>query len=200
MAERKRKTKDPCENCHLHRERCICPLIPRLDLRTRVTLVIHFRELRRTSNSGTLALKALSNSALFVRGQGERLDLAPALDPAYRNVLFYPAEDAMELNAEFMALDPRPVNLIVPDGNWRQASKVAVRHPELASLPRVKISRVNAAKYHLRKETTPEGMSTLEAIARALGVTESEATGERMLDLYQAKLKATLIGRGIVPA
>lgn len=199
MVERKRKTKDPCENCFLHRERCICALIPSLDLRTRVTLVIHFRELRRTSNSGTLALKALSNSALFVRGLGERLDLNRALDSAYRNVLFYPAEDAIELNAAFIRLDPRPVNLIVPDGNWRQASKVAIRHPELAALPRVKISRVNDAKYHLRKETTPEGMSTLEAIARALGVTESEATGKRMLELYQAKLKATLIGRGIVP-
>jgi DTW domain-containing protein YfiP len=164
-------------------------------------LVIHHRELKRTTNSGRLATEALVNSELRVRGQREQtLDLSDLVGGGYQSLLFFPSEDAVELTTEFIAsrraLDPRPFQLIVPDGNWRQASKVASRHPELASLPRVKISDANTATKHLRVEHKAEGMSTLEAIARAFRILESEATGVALLELYQLKLRQTLKGRG----
>jgi DTW domain-containing protein YfiP len=196
MSERKRKTKNPCGGCGLHLERCICAAIPRLDLRTRVALVVHAKELKRTSNSGALALRALVNQEMCVRGLG-LLDLSSLLRPEYHSVLFYPADGAVELTREFVASVDRPIQLIVPDGNWRQASKVAIRHPELAHLTRVKISAPNTARFHLRREHSPEGMSTLEAIARAIGVIEGEEAGAALLRLYQAKLRATMEGRGI---
>ena len=88
-----------------------------------------------------------------------------------------------------------PVNLIVPDGNWRQASKVHRRHPELGALPRVKLSQPNVGTDHLRTEHFLEGHSTLEAIAMAFEVLESEAVGLALTALYRAKLAATLAGR-----
>jgi DTW domain-containing protein len=198
MGERKRKTKNPCAGCKLHVERCICAAIPRLSLRTRVALVVHAKELKRTTNSGSIAVRALVNSETFVRGRGRGpLDLSSILVGEYRSLLFYPDEDAVELTAEFVASDSRPIQLIVPDGNWRQASKVSIRHPELSGLPRVKISAPNTALHHLRKENSAEGMSTLEAISRALRVIEGEAAFVPLFALYQAKLKATLEGRGI---
>jgi DTW domain-containing protein YfiP len=39
-------------------------------------------------------------------------------------LLFYPSEDAVELDKELVAQDQKPIQLIVPDGTWRQASKV----------------------------------------------------------------------------
>lgn len=194
--ERKRKTVAPCEVCRMHLERCICAAIPRLELRTKLALVIHAKEVKRTSNTGLLAAHALMNSQVFVRGLAP-LDLSSALTPDYRSLLFYPCDEAIELTREFVAADPRPIQLMVPDGNWRQASKVAIRHPELAPLPRVKISALNTAVHHLRREHTPEGMSTLEAIARALRVIEGEDVFAALYRLYQAKLTATLEGRGI---
>lgn len=196
-----RKTQDPCPRCGLHRDRCLCAQIPRLETATRLCLVIHHRELKRTTNSGRLATEALVNSELRVRGQREQtLDLSDLVGGGYQSLLFFPSEDAVELTTEFIAsrraLDPRPFQLIVPDGNWRQASKVASRHPELASLPRVKISDANTATKHLRVEHKAEGMSTLEAIARAFRILESEATGVALLELYQLKLVQTLKGRG----
>lgn len=199
MTERLRKTKAPCAGCGLNLSLCICEFIPRLKLRTRVTLVVHAKELKRTTNTGRLAIASLVNSAIRVRGLGrEGVDLSDLLDPAYRSVLFYPSEEAVELDSEFVAGLDRPLHLIVPDGNWRQAGKVAVRHPELVGIPRVKITARNTAEHHLRREHTEFGMSTIEAIARALSIVEGAGAVVPLLRLYQEKLRATLRGRGVV--
>ena len=196
---RKRKTKLPCLRCGLNPVLCICGLIPELRLATRVLLVVHAKELKRTTNSGRLALEALPNSVLKIRGViGENLDLTPELQNEFQSLLFYPSEDAVELDKDFMKTIKGPVQLIVPDGNWRQASKVAIRHSELKDIPRVKITVPNTARHHLRAESTAYGMSTLEAIAKALGIIEGPQAEAALMVLYCAKLAATLKGRGII--
>lgn len=193
-----RKTQDPCENCFLHRDRCLCDFIPRLETKTKISLVIHAKELRRTTNTGLLATKALVNSQILVRGTDNgRLDLSELLNPMYRPILFFPAEGAEELNLDFVDQSELPIHLIVPDGNWRQASKVHHRHPELKDIPRVMIKFPNTATQHLRAESTPEGMATLQAIAHALGVIEGEFVKQKLLELYHLKLERTLLGRGV---
>ncbi|MGZ3775156.1 MAG: tRNA-uridine aminocarboxypropyltransferase [Pseudobdellovibrionaceae bacterium] len=194
---RKRKTKDPCPVCFLNRSLCICELFPQLDLKTRVCLVIHAKELKRTTNTGRLALKCLPNSEMRVRGDTkETLDLSNLLRSDYRTLLFYPSNEAVELNQAYVDLDPRPIQLIVPDGNWRQASKVHYRHHELKNIPRVMIKTPNPSKLHLRAESTPEGMATLQAIAHALGIIEGANVKDSLLRVYDAKLERTLQGRG----
>lgn len=195
--DRKRKTKDPCPECFLNRQLCICALFPRLNLKTRVCLVVHAKELKRTTNTGRLAIKSLINSEMRVRGETkESLDLSDLLVPEYRTLLFYPSEDALELNEALVKQDPRPIQLIVPDGNWRQASKVHYRHHELKEVPRVMIKTPNSSQHHMRAENTAEGMATLQAIAQALGIIEGDAAKKPLLDLYNAKLERTLQGRG----
>lgn len=82
--QRKRKTKTPCSGCGLHPQRCLCELIPKLNLKTRLCLVIHSRELKRTTNTGQLAIQSLENSIMRVRGkEGESLDLSSDLKEEY---------------------------------------------------------------------------------------------------------------------
>jgi DTW domain-containing protein YfiP len=196
--DRKRKTKDPCPVCFLNKSRCVCAFIPKLTLKTRLCLVVHAKELKRTTNTGRLAVTALTNSEMRIRGvEDSPVDLSDLLVPEYRTVLFYPSENALELNQEFVNSDPRPIQLIVPDGNWRQASKVHYRHHELADVPRVMIKEANKSEHHMRAETTAEGMATLQAIAEAFGIIEGAEAKKALLDLYEAKLKATLEGRSI---
>lgn len=203
MIQRKRKTKDPCLTCYLHKSRCICQYILPLQLKTKILLIIHHKELKKSTNTGRLALKSLTNSEMKVRGVlGEdRLNLSSVLDKnAYQTFLFYPAVDAKELNDTFMREYHlkycQPIQLIVPDGTWRQASKVHYRHPELADLPRLKISTPNTALRHIRKESTPAGMATMEAIACALGFIEGAQVQEHLMNIYLKKLEQTLRGRG----
>lgn len=165
-----------------------------------VTLLIHAKELKRTTNTGTLALHALVNSDLFVRGVKPVLGVDPPvlshrLLQGYQPLLFFPADEATELTEAFARTLKMPVQLLVPDGNWRQASKVHSRHPELANVPRVKISTPNLGQLHLRAEHTVEGMATLEAIARAVGILESRVAETALLALYREKLERTTIGR-----
>ncbi len=195
---RKRKTLDPCSRCFLHKERCICSQIPRLDLKTKLSLIIHHRELKRTTNTGRLAVEALVNSEMHIRGkENEALDLSPILSNEYETYVLYPADDAVDLEN----LKPfKPVQLIVSDGNWRQAGKLHRRQSELKDIPRIKISQKNLSTENLRREHFMEGFSTLEAIAIAIGHFEGEAVKGQLMALYQAKLQATLAGRGLKPS
>lgn len=195
---RQRKPQKPCGECFLHIERCICSYLPSLDLRTRVALIIHTKELKRTTNTGRLAVKALINSEMRIRGEKkETLDLSDILSPHYRTLLFYPSEDARELTLSLVKESPLPIQLIVPDGSWRQASKVHYRHHELKNITRVKITAPNLNPYHMRAENNEYAMATLEAIAFALGVIEGPEVQKILLDFYQKKLEGTLSGRGI---
>lgn len=176
---------------------CICSQIPQLTLTTHLSLVIHKNELKRTSNTGQLALRALVNSKMHVVGEiNQQFQLEDILLSDHQNLLFYPSDESVELNEAFLSSIKKPIHLIVPDGNWRQASKVHYRNKHLENLPRVKIDLVNTGTQFLRTESKPIGMATLEAIAHALGIIEGDTVKSQLLNLYQIKLQNTLIARG----
>jgi DTW domain-containing protein YfiP len=161
--------------------------------------VVHHRELTRSSNTGLLALRALVNSEMRVRGEKkDALDLSDLLTSLYRTFLFYPSPDAVELDRELVSQEPTPIQLIVPDGTWRQARKVHYRHPELKNVQRVKISTPNTAVFQLRAQHKPERMGTLQAIAQGLGVIEGDLVEAQLMKLYHVKVERTLIGRGFL--
>src|SRR5512144_214293 len=86
------KAKERCSACGASLTLCMCAEVPRLELRTKIALVIHHRELSRSSNTGLLALQSLVNSEVRIRGEGrETLDLSDLLSPDYRTLLFFPS-------------------------------------------------------------------------------------------------------------
>ncbi len=199
MNIRQRKTKDPCQVCFLHKDFCICDQIPKLSVKTRLSLVVHYKELKRTSNTGRLAVTALTNSELRIRGleQEEATDLSDLISSDYQSLFLYPSEDSTLLTNDFVKNFTKPIRLIVPDGNWRQAGKVHIRHQELKSVPRVRVTTLNKATQFLRKEHVEGGMATLEAIAVAFGAIEGAEVERALTDLYQLKLQRTLQARGV---
>ena len=159
---------------------------------------MHHRELTRRSNTGLLAVRALANSELRIRGEErEALDLGDLLTPLYRTFLFFPCRDAVELDAALVTRAQGPIQLIVPDGTWRQARKIHTRHLELKDVPRVKIGAPNNSTFQLRTQSSPERMATLQAIARGLGVIEGAQVEAELMKLYYTKIERTLLGRGI---
>lgn len=204
---RTRKTKNPCLGCGLHLNLCVCGLISRIEVETRLTLIIHHRELKRTTNTGQLALKSLVNSEMVIRGKPDTaLDFNQILSDDYYPILLFPSDDATLLTNSYVhdlkKIHQKPIQLIVPDGNWRQASKIHYRYKEISHLPRVVVNKPKDSDIgivgNLRAETTENGMATLQAIAEAFGVLENENVKKQLNDLFLAKLKNTLIGRGKV--
>ena len=199
--KRQQTLSERCETCGASATACLCDVVPRIDLRTKVCLVIHHRELSRSSNTGLLAIRALVNSEVRVRGEHrEALDLQDLLTKQYRSFLFYPSADAIELNQALVMREATPIQLLVPDGTWRQARKIHSRHPELRELPRVKISTPNNSIFQLRAQSKPERMATLQAIAHGLGIIEGDRVRVQLMKLYEAKIERTLRGRGILLA
>ncbi len=186
----------------MHSSLCVCALVPTLHTRTRLVLVIHRAEDRKPTNTGRLALLAMPNSAMVLRGGlrlEERTD-ALSLDDTTRPLFLFPHEDAVPLRTlARVEGDDRPVTLIVPDGNWRQASKVRNRVAGLRNVPCVSLPVGAPSTYRLRTEAHAFGLATLEAIARALRVLEGDAgpdVEKALLQLFQTMVERTLWSRG----
>jgi DTW domain-containing protein len=187
-----------CRRCRLQEVLCLCALIPRIETRTRLVLVIHRLEERKPTNSGQLAALCLPNSEVCVRG----IAGAPAPqfthDPATQPLLLYPDASATPL-ASF-AGSARPITLIVPDGTWRQASKVRQRMPGLADVPCVSLPKDAPTSYRLRAEFHEGRLATLEAVARALEILEGTHVRAALEELFRIMVARTLWMRGVVRA
>jgi DTW domain-containing protein YfiP len=180
----------------MHTALCLCAEVPQLELATRVVLIMHHREVSKTTATGPLALQALPGSSLCVHGEQDALlDLSAEHVPGRRVMLLFPREDAKPLTPELLAQDPRPVTLLVPDGNWRQASRAAKRIPGLAQAECVVLAPGPPTRYRLRQEPKEGGLATFEAIARALGVLESVAVQQQLEALFERMVAATLSTR-----
>lgn len=181
----------------MHETLCICGLIPTLETRTRLALLIHHRESSKPTNTGQLATRCIPRSTIESIGIPGRPAVLPRIEPDEQPLLLYPAADAVAI--ETYATCERPVVLIVPDGTWRQAHKMRRRIPGLASVPCVILPEAGATQYRLRSEHHAGGLATFEAIARALGVLESErgpAIEAALMSLFHVMVARTLWLRG----
>jgi DTW domain-containing protein YfiP len=180
---------------------CICDLFPRprLETRTRLVLIIHRYEDRKPTNTGRLAAECLANSEVIVRGHESQPTPPFTCEPGRQPLLLFPHEGAPPLSE--LATDPRPVTLIVPDGNWRQASRVRQRVGGLRDVPCVSLPAGAPSRYRLRAEAHDTGLATIEAIARALGLLEGD-NGPRVRDtlalVFAAMVDRTLWSRGML--
>ena len=111
-----------CAVCRLHATLCICALVPRLRTRTRLVLLVHYREARKPSNTGQLAARCVERGSVEIFGKRGQVLEAPVLGDDEVPLLLFPDDDAVPISQH--AASDKPIALFVPDGNWRQASKV----------------------------------------------------------------------------
>lgn len=188
-----------CESCRLHRSLCLCALVPRVPTRTRVLLIQHQLELRKTTNTGALAARCLPNSAVVVRGgpppSPETVALWTSTSTA---VLLFPHTDAQPLERWRACADP--VTLVVPDGTWPQATRARQRLPGLDRLPCASLPAQSVSGYRLRHASHPGRLSTLEAIARALAILEAPAVAAPLEWIFRVMVDRTLWTNGRLSA
>jgi len=214
-----------CGQCRLFQHHCLCGLLPRVETRTRVVVVLHQLEDHKTSNTGRLAHRCLPNSEIVFRGDPERARLAHLARQAGRaGHAAPPAEPSTEPPGEAPASPrwpewtahgdpvllfphpdavplerwrdhPRPLTLIVPDGTWGQGQRVRHRTPGLASVPCAAISRAEPSNYRLRTASDPRRLATLEAIAEALGILEGDEPRRQLLAIFDVMVQRSLRAR-----
>jgi DTW domain-containing protein YfiP len=170
-----------CPRCVMRIDLCLCKEFPNLETKTRLVLLMHFKELSSFSNTGRLGVLSLRNSIHLLRGSPQKPYTSEDLCPdGYEGMVLYPSEDAEVLTPDFVKSLKKPASLVVPDGNWRQAAKMPIRDPLLKNFRRVKLELLKPSQYLLRHEPKSFGLATLEAIARAFGVLENSQVQESL--------------------
>lgn len=189
--------KPRCSRCRLHLELCICGLAPEFDLSTKAVVIMHYAEERRKSNSGRLVRLVLKNSEIFLRGSKDG-PAAPGPSEKYPNPLvLFPGTGSQELNAGFLATMPRPITLILADGNWNQAGHMIKREALMKEAIKVHLPPGAPTRYRLRNAQETEGrICTFEALSRALGIIEGPKVEQKLSEFFYLWVSRSLKMRG----
>ncbi len=184
----------------MHKSLCICADVPSIAVTSRLCLVMHRDEMRKTTNTGRLAARCLAGSEVLVHGREDVQTIAPWQQSGGSDIvgglLLFPCDEAEALGPHH--LDNGPVRLVVPDGTWRQATKMTRRIPWMATLPRVSLPEGRETTYRLRSEPKEGGLATLEAIARAFAVLEGPEVEEQLYEIFRRMVDRTLYSRGLL--
>lgn len=184
---------------------------------TRVLVVTHAYEKTQVSHTGHLLPSLLPRAEqLWWARRHVAPDLNHLMAPGARAALLFPDPEArcllpeghgegragvgarMDAGADAGGA-PGALTLVVPDGTWRQARRLAHRNPVLAALPRVTLPDLGPARWTVRRSARPGGLCTLEAVARALGVLHGEAARALVEEVLVAHDRAIWAARGLAP-
>ncbi len=180
-----------CRRCLRPTGFCLCEALPPIPSRVRVVILQHPREARLAICTAWLTRLALPSSELHrgVRFEQDARVREVAADPGA--ALLFPGDGAVPAAAR--ADDP-PRLLIAVDGTWHQATKILQANPALAALPRISVEPDRPGGYgDLRREPEPHCLSTLEAVALALGALERDpARFEPMREAFRRMVEQQL--------
>jgi DTW domain-containing protein YfiP len=144
-------------------------------------MVRHWNERVRTTNSGRWAALALTRCEIVDHGvPGAPLD--PARIPVEGAAVLFPSPGGLPF--------PLPETLVVLDATWAQARRMLQRIPALRALPRLPVPGTVAER--LREPPVAGGMSTIEALARAL-----DLLGDREASVELDRTWALALERGL---
>lgn len=176
-----------CLRCWVLLRFCACDVLQPVPAKTPFLVVRHARESPKSTNSVRWACLVLPRcEVLDYRSRAEAASLA-VTRPG--DCLLYPEESAA-------ALSPIAVQrVIVLDGTWRQTRRMLRALPGLAELPRLAVPPRPAGR-RLRAAPKTEALSTLEAMAGAVRVIESEALADDLLRIHDALVERVLRARG----
>jgi DTW domain-containing protein YfiP len=161
-------------------ELCLCPAIAAEGRRhsTRVVILRHHTERNRSSNSGRLAHLALPHSELHDVSAPDRD--TPVSVPVLGEGAWLVFPDGPPRT---VSPAPPPRTLVFLDATWQQARRMRQRLPYLRGLPMLHLTPVPAAE-RLRNAPQAGMVSTIEAIATALRLVESDAVAEPLERLF----------------
>ena len=182
-----------CHDCWLPTALCLCADLPLLRVRTRVIVVMHRREAITSTNTGRLAARVLEGASVRVRGFRRGSDDDDV--PRGRRLLLFPAEGARILRPADSTGDD--LVLLVPDGSWPQARRLARRDEAMRGAELVSLPEPGPSRYGLRRSGGEGRLCTFEAIAQAIGLLEGgeiEARMSEVLALFVERARRTRIG------
>jgi DTW domain-containing protein YfiP len=159
-----------CERCHQGVDACMCDALAPIAVRTPIQVLVHHVEAWKTTNTGRLA--QLTMGARYDLWGDPTTRAVPSL-PQGKVLLLFPSDDARPMREGDAEGAP---TLVVPDGTWNQARKIANRVASSCEgrVVRVRVETDAPSAYVFRRTAREGALSTFEALAHALSVLEGE--------------------------
>jgi DTW domain-containing protein len=158
----------------------------------KITLLTHFKEFAKPSNTGKLVLEILGDAAEQVRWD--------RLNPPARLVeeieaggvaLVYPGS-ADKNNDDLSDI----TRFILVDGTWHEARKIYQRSPYLRKVRRVCLKPAGTSQYNLRKNQKEACLCTAECVIEILRSTGETEQAERLQERFLAFIRPPGVMRG----
>jgi DTW domain-containing protein YfiP len=188
MSTRRSTKVKRCPECKINQQFCFCSSFVQLKSQHAISVVIHVRELKLTSNTAYFIQKLIPDSTqLVTRGRVNLpFDAKAVVDSSpLKPIYVYPDEEAVLFDEHFMADNPGPYHFIIPDGSWTQARKVHKREEAFTKLTKIKLPENLTGEYLLRKAQHRHWLSTFEAIAHCLKVAGEESNYQEMMKFFR---------------
>jgi len=149
------------------------------------TLLTHFKEFPKRSNTGRLVLDVLGPDAEQVRWD-RMAPPAELLEQIDRGgvALVYPGS-ADEDNDDLSGIE----RCILIDGTWHEARKIHQRSPYLHGMRRVAIRPAGKSRYNLRKNQKEACLCTAECVVEILRMAGAEETADELECRFLAFIK-----------
>lgn len=162
-----------CQDCLYPLITCVCEHLTHIKHKTQLVILQHPSEIKSAKNTVKL-LKLISNNIEIHVGETEDdfVDIKASLltDPS-KCALLFPSESASTVK-QINDLNQSINTLIVIDGTWRKAKKMLILNPWLLQFTQLRLTENIKANYQIRKTSVANGLSTIEAVAYALGELE----------------------------
>ena len=160
-----------------------------------ITLLTHFKELDKRSNTGRLVVDVLGGAAEQVRW--DRMNpparLLEEIDTG-GVALIYPGAE-YENDGDLSGI----TRCVLIDGTWHEARKIHQRSPYLQSIRRIGLKIDEKSLYNLRKNQKDFGLCTAECVIRVLRLSGDTALAEQLQERFLAFIRPVGAMRGEVP-
>ena len=188
--------------CSLPPRLCVCDMLPPVETRLPVHVLIHRLEQRKPSSTGSLIARVVTGAACHVYHRMSRQVPATglpadALEPARELWILHPCGEPFPAAAgpadDSAASLPQ---ILLLDGTWRQAGEM-LRSVEArgrcVSLPDV---GETPSRYWLREQPGPSRISTAEALMGVFTATGEREAARRLRMHFELHVYAMLLARG----
>lgn len=177
-----------CPICYRPSAYCYCSRIDKVANTWPVFILQDVREAKHPIGTARIAALSLSQAEM-VTLDPDRADVpVDWLDKAFSRplntpALIYPGDNARPVHelavSELSSGVPR--DLVFIDASWGRSLRMLKVFPALAALPSFALDGLLTSRYRIRKQPSPDAVSTLEAVVYTLQQVESESDYNTLL-------------------
>lgn len=160
----------------------------------KITLLTHFKEFEKRSNTGRLVIDVLGNAAeqLCWDRMNPPARLLEEIE-AGGVALIYPGSMG-DVGDDMTGIQ----QVVLIDGTWHEARKIHQRSPYLQKIRRISLNTGEKSVYNLRKNQKQFGLCTAECVIEVLRLSGDIAQAERLQKRFLAFIRPPGAMRGVV--